>query len=332
MNRDATWRLVSPAGVGAVAIIELAGEGSQPASELQSVLERLGLGDVPLGRCVLRDILGIDRGLVARAGDRVAWLMPHGGVGVVRALAAELSRRGVAETRDRDPRIAFPEAGDAIEARMLAALARSRSPLAVELLLDQPRRWRESGATRDPARDRVLGRLLKPPLVAAVGASNIGKSTLLNALAGRGVSIVADEPGTTRDHVGVVLDLAGLWVRFVDTPGLREGLDTTRDAAEIEASAAARTIVAGADLVLSCGDPDHPPREVTTRGTVLRVCLRADLGVCPWECDCRVSVRQREGVEELVRRAREALVPTSVLEDAGPWAFWEPLAEGGRTA
>jgi tRNA modification GTPase len=317
VSGSATWRLVSPAAVGAVAVIELVSDPGAVGPELR----RLGLGEVAAGACALRDILGVDRGLIARVGDGVAWLMPHGGLAVVRAICRELERRGVPERRGIDPRRSYPEAGDVFEARMLAALARAPSPIAVELLLDQPRRWRLPGATNDPARDRLLDRLIEPPLVVAVGPSNIGKSTLLNALAGRGVSIVADEPGTTRDHVGVTLDLGGLWVRFIDTPGVRHGLDPRMDAPEIEAAAAARALLAGAALVLSCGDPARAPLAVETKEAVLTVCLRADLGPASWACDRRVSVVRREGIDELVAAARETLVPAWAREHPGPWAF-----------
>lgn len=326
MSGGATWRLESPAAVGAVAVIELVSNQGGVEPELR----RLGLGEVAPGACVLRDILGVDRGLVARVGDRVAWLMPHGGVAVVRAICRELESRGVRERRVVDPRTAYPEARDLIEARTLAALTRASSPMAVELLLDQPRRWRLPGATHDPLRDRLLDRLITPPLVVAVGASNIGKSTLLNALAGRGVSIVADEPGTTRDHVGVTLDLGGLWVRFIDTPGVRHGLDPRMDAAEIEAAAAARALAAGAALVLACGDPAHAPLPIETAGAVLTVCLRADLGPASWACDQRVSVVRREGIDELVAAAQEALVPAWAREHPGPWAFWGADGVGGE--
>ena len=49
-------------------------------------------------------------------------------------------RAGIREAGELDPRAAYPEARDEIEARMLAALARAASPLAVDVLMDQPRR------------------------------------------------------------------------------------------------------------------------------------------------------------------------------------------------
>ncbi|MBY5977627.1 tRNA uridine-5-carboxymethylaminomethyl(34) synthesis GTPase MnmE [Phaeobacter italicus] len=58
--------------------------------------------------------------------------------------------------------------------------------------------------------------------VAIVGAPNVGKSTLLNALAGREAAITSEYAGTTRDVIEVRMDLAGLPVTLLDTAGLRE--------------------------------------------------------------------------------------------------------------
>ena len=58
--------------------------------------------------------------------------------------------------------------------------------------------------------------------VAIVGKPNVGKSTLLNALAGREAAITSEQAGTTRDIIEVKMDLDGLPVTMLDTAGLRE--------------------------------------------------------------------------------------------------------------
>ena len=61
--------------------------------------------------------------------------------------------------------------------------------------------------------------------VAIVGAPNAGKSTLLNALAGRDAAITSEKAGTTRDIIEVRMDLGGLPVTLLDTAGLRDSDD-----------------------------------------------------------------------------------------------------------
>lgn len=61
--------------------------------------------------------------------------------------------------------------------------------------------------------------------VVLVGAPNVGKSTLLNALSKREAAIVTPQPGTTRDAIEVEIRLAGVQVILIDTAGLRESAD-----------------------------------------------------------------------------------------------------------
>lgn len=80
--------------------------------------------------------------------------------------------------------------------------------------------------------------------VAIVGAPNAGKSTLLNALAGREAAITSAVAGTTRDVIEVRMDLRGLAVTLLDTAGLRE----TADELEALGIARARRRAESADL------------------------------------------------------------------------------------
>ena len=94
--------------------------------------------------------------------------------------------------------------------------------------------------------------------IAIIGAPNAGKSSLLNALAGREAAIVSPIPGTTRDVVEVRLVLAGFPVWIADTAGLREAADA------IEAEGVKRALARAeeADLrvvVLDATDPAPIP-------------------------------------------------------------------------
>lgn len=323
-----TYRLVSPppSGQAAIAIIQIHGD-------IDVLFARLGVQPVAATRVGLREVPGVDTLLVARFAPAAAFLFPHAGPAVVKRLLAALDCAGL--TRDTHPSVSarFPEAATLIEARMLAALARAQSPLAIDLLLDQPRRWaaaeHDHSLRHTDAANTALNRLIEPALVVAYGPPNIGKSSLLNALAGRSVAIVADEPGTTRDHIGVMLDLGGLVVRFIDAPGM-DAPAFALPAAErpghsvlAEAQRLARDAAASADLILLCADAGTrflaPP---TPASIVLRIALRADLGLAAEPHDLAVSTVQATGIEDLVARIRTALVPAELLADPRAWRFW----------
>jgi hypothetical protein len=308
---NVSWSIVTPPGAaGAIAIIELR---SPEAEALEIALHELGLAPLPVGTVKWRPLLGIDTGLVARWTQHVCHLMPHGGIGVLRSLSQALVDRGISFADAPE----FPEAPSPVEARLLRALARAASPLAIDLLLDQTRRW-AAGDGDDPGLNRILNRLIDPPLIVALGPPNIGKSTLINTLSGREVSIVADEPGTTRDHIGVWLNLGGLVVRYLDTPGLREAADPIeRRARDIALAAATK-----ADLLLLMGDAGSPPPDPIPGLPVLRLALRSDLGTPSWSHDIAVSAARGHNLAGLADLIRESLVPTRAIADPRPWRFW----------
>ena len=62
-------------------------------------------------------------------------------------------------------------------------------------------------------------------LISLLGKPNTGKSSFINAISGRDISIVTDQPGTTRDLIESFIDVSGYPVKFVDTAGIRESLD-----------------------------------------------------------------------------------------------------------
>lgn len=77
------------------------------------------------------------------------------------------------------------------------------------------------------ARSFEMGQTLKQGIaVAIVGKTNVGKSTLLNALLKDDRAIVSDIHGTTRDTIEDTIDIQGLTFRFIDTAGIRQTQDT----------------------------------------------------------------------------------------------------------
>jgi tRNA modification GTPase len=129
--------------------------------------------------------------------------------------------------------------------------------------------------------------------VAIVGAPNVGKSTLLNALAGREAAITSEYAGTTRDVIEVRMDLAGLPVTLLDTAGLRETDDHVEgigiELAKKRAEAADLRVFLAEDR----NDIDHPIRE---QDIVLRP--KADLLS---DVPGAISGKTGQGVDDLVR-------------------------------
>jgi tRNA modification GTPase len=152
------------------------------------------------------------------------------------------------------------------------------------------------------------GRLVREGLtVAIVGAPNVGKSSLFNALLGTSRAIVADIPGTTRDLVTDVVDLDGLRVTLVDTAGLR----ITGDVVEAEGVARSRGAMAAADLVLhvidaTAGGARPAPEDV---GEGIIVINKSDLIANKETLDGAVSISALTGVglDDLRRRILDAL-------------------------
>jgi small GTP-binding protein len=190
-------------------------------------------------------------------GEECVLLMPHAGPRVVQRLIEFLVQLGAQYDGAPDVEAIYPEAGCRVEALMLWTLSHAASPAAVDVLLAQPGLWEEAmaaGRLKDAGwREAVLkrsrgamGRLIVPGSVVIAGKPNVGKSTLTNRVLGRGASLVADEPGTTRDWVGGLAVLDGVAVRWLDTPGVRE----TEDAIEREAIRMARGVIEGADVLV----------------------------------------------------------------------------------
>ncbi|HEY4038211.1 MAG TPA: GTPase, partial [Burkholderiaceae bacterium] len=173
-----------------------------------------------------------------------------------------------------------------------------------------------------------LGAVLRDGLrVALIGAPNVGKSSLLNALAGQDVAIVTAHPGTTRDRIERSIDIGGLVLNVIDTAGLRATDD------EVERLGIERTLeaVSQADIVIEvidatataehdCGSAPGPASgpalapdwrtRIGSHATILPVVNKVDLSgdpAGPRDGRLYASAKTGAGLDalraELVRRA-----------------------------
>jgi tRNA modification GTPase len=150
----------------------------------------------------------------------------------------ELARRHAAWRETLIEALALLEAAvDFPDEELPRDTARAAAPLAAQVATEIAEAL-EDGARGERVREGYR--------VALIGAPNAGKSSVLNALAGRDAAIVTPTPGTTRDVIEVALNLAGYRVLLGDTAGIR----SARNAIEAEGVRRARALAEAADLRL----------------------------------------------------------------------------------
>jgi tRNA modification GTPase len=146
--------------------------------------------------------------------------------------------------------------------------------------------------------DGHRGERLREGLVFAVtGPPNVGKSTLINALAQRDVAIVSSLPGTTRDVLEARVELGGAPVTLLDTAGLRD----TDDIVEAEGVRRARARAAEADLIISLRDAStmQGTDDAVCGGRVLHVINKVDLHAAAGDDCLAISALTGEGMDRL---------------------------------
>ena len=173
------------------------------------------------------------------------------------------------------------------------------------------------------------GALLREGLrVVLAGQPNVGKSSLLNALAGAELAIVTPIPGTTRDRVAETVQVEGVPLHITDTAGLRHDADAADEVERIGIQRSWESITA-ADVIIflhdlsRAGEPDYDAgdtliaQQLPAKVSVLHVYNKADLpGIAAAPAEAlSLSALSGQGLERL----RQAL-----LQQAG----WQAAPEG----
>jgi tRNA modification GTPase len=316
---------LTPPGTGAIATVGIRGPSAwEIARGLYRPLSPAGKGlpEAPQPRSVWLGRFGAEAAdevvLTVKEDGPSVWVEVHchGGTEVVRMMLESLVRRG-ARVCGVGEFFTSPSCGDPLQHLAAARLLRAPTARTAAILLDQSygafRRALGGGAESIArlARLAPVGRhLVEPWKVVLAGVPNVGKSSLLNALAGYHRSIVAPAPGTTRDVVTTTVALDGWPVELADTAGLRQHTG----ALEGQGIERARGAAASADLCVWVLDasaepvwPDLPP------GRVLLVVNKIDLAPA-WDLGraagaAHVSARTGAGLPELCGAVVRRLVP-----------------------
>ncbi|MDA1008779.1 MAG: 50S ribosome-binding GTPase [Planctomycetota bacterium] len=328
------WSCDSGLGTGAIALITIVAT----PSTLDRVCTALSNRPSPrIGSIAHRSFLDIDDGLFMRASSNMMLMAPHGGIAVRHKFVAALTALGGTQSEmaasEVELRSRWPEANEMVEACMLETLSHCQGRIAVEQLLKQPALWRSAKASDGlDHHDQSLRWLVSMPTVVITGPANAGKSTLINALAGRAVSLVSNIPGTTRDHVGTIVDLAGIHAAVVDLPGERGDAD----AIETQASRIAEEVIERAALIVAVHAPGQQPCRhracAQSTAQTLSVQLQADrpsVDSKEFASDYCISALTGAGMIDFVTAVKDALVPPAALHATTPWRF-HPLLKSWR--
>jgi tRNA modification GTPase len=342
---------MTAAGPGAIAVLRLWGERALDAAneEFRPRVGKRSLAESTVGELRLGWFGGDEVVAVliddSSTGSVEVEIQGHGSEILVDSLIRRLATRGIVPaTRDEYLKA---HGVKRLERLATAVLGRAETTRAAAVLYRQ-----SQGATRaalEPileaidANDiasaifRIDGLLRTAPFgvrlasgfrVALAGPPNVGKSTLINALAGFERTVVSPIPGTTRDAVDVSIVLDCWPIILTDTAGLR---DVTADPLEAAGIRIARDEHRRADLVLRMTEWGHEPITLNVDDHVIDVRTKADLAEQADRTKVEpsavvVSAKTGEGLEFLIDRVVDRIAPAEIVA-SNAVVFDEELAQ-----
>ena len=151
--------------------------------------------------------------------------------------------------------------------------------------------------------------------VALIGETNVGKSSLFNAILGANRAIVSDTPGTTRDVVSVNLDIGGYMVNLSDTAGLRE----TNDKIEQAGIERTQSEIENADIIINVQSAENNPRiPQKIKPNEIYVINKSDLDkATKIKNAIYVSAKTGDGVPELTTAIKNKISDIAKTADNG---------------
>ena len=338
---------LTPPGRGAVASIAVFGHGAREVvARLFTPVAGRSLLDYPVGRVVVGHwpARGEDAGATNSPGEElvVSLRAPdqvevhcHGGMAAIGAIVRSLEQEGCqagqpvdwlrSQESDRlviDARQALTQASTSRTAAILLDQYRGALSDAVDAIRRALVDSQTGTALRQLERllngTRLGEHLVRPWQIVLVGKTNVGKSSLINALLGYQRALVYHEAGTTRDILTDVTAFSGWPVELADTAGLR----TAGDGIESEGIRRARQRAAQADLLLVVSDvsqtwtQDDAPWRASSSRAVILVHNKFDLVEAPPQdrpAGLLTSATTGGGIAELIDAITEHLVPNPPL-------------------
>jgi len=330
-------------GVGAIATIQLCGDSAETV--LKAVFEAIGArpADFEIGRIVFGHIVDgteiIDQVTVGCEADREFAMHCHGNPLIVEAIMELLQRHGaeLLPARQWHARVLAADgskASLAIEARI--ALTTVKTVEGARIIASQAEgglgrlcgQWPAESMSLDRLKEQVTQILhdsdtarliISGCTLTLIGPPNTGKSTLLNALAGREKAVVTDIEGTTRDWISAEIHIPPLAATVIDTAGLAGDV-----AGRVDRAAQARSIemLQRADLVLLILDGNRPGpaipqhlldqlahKKVVTVFNKADLPERLDATVLPpgFRDPVRISAQQTTGIDALIGAIHQTL-------------------------